>query len=91
VSERSRIPITGGESIAGPPLLDVSRNYCEHHSPLGFPCGEPGELCSICSGPMQLTSEQVAMVRTIRNQVSRARQAGLPLLQMVGHDIVRLA
>lgn len=73
------------------PRVDPARNYCEHHSPLGFPYGEPGELCSICSGPVQLSAEQVAMVRTIRNQVSRARMAGLPLLQMVGHDFVRLA
>lgn len=58
---------------AAVPSVRSDANYCGNCSPYGFPYGEPGCDCSICGAPMQLTDEQVASSRAIRNRVQMAR------------------
>lgn len=59
---------------ASMPAYRSDSNYCEDCSPFGFPYGEPGCDCSVCGRPLQLSSQQVAASRSLRNQVTVAKR-----------------
>lgn len=60
-------------AAAALPVIESDKNYCGPCSPFGFPYGEPGGHCSRCGAPMQITTEQVAATRVMRNRIARQR------------------
>jgi hypothetical protein len=57
------------------PVIASQASYCLLCSPLGFPFGEPGDLCS-CGAPIEPSIEQVAMTRVLRNRAALAKRRG---------------